>query len=103
MPWLASIIIGGLLELMGSLVGRALLALGFGFVEYAGISTLVDQVKGSLTTAMDSFAGSGFGSIVEWAGFFRIDVHFSVLLSAIGVKVLFSGLGSTRVRRLVQK
>lgn len=103
MPWIASVIIGGLLELMTSLVGRALLALGFGFVEYAGISLLAQQVKDKLSSAMDSFAGSGFGNLLEWAGFFQIDVHFSILLSAIGVKLIFNGLNGTRVRRLTQK
>lgn len=103
MPWIASIIIGGLLELMGSLIGRALLALGFGFVEYVGISILVDQVKGALGSAMDSFAGSGIGNMLEWAGFFRLDVHFTILLSAIGVKIAFNALSGTRVRKLVQK
>jgi hypothetical protein len=103
MPWIASVIIGGLLDLMGSLIGRALLALGFGFIEFAGISLLADQVKARLGSAMDSFAGSGFGNLIEWAGFFQIDVHFSILLSAIGVKLLFNGLSGTRVRRIVQK
>lgn len=103
MPWIASVIVGGLLELMGSLIGRALLALGFGFVEYAGISLLADQVKLRLSAAMDSFAGSGYGMLLDWAGFFQIDVHFSILLSAIGVKLLFNGLSGARVRRIVQK
>ena len=103
MPWLASVIIGGLLELMGSLIGRALLALGFGFVEYAGISLLVNQVKAALGSAMDSLGGSAVGNMMEWAGFFRLDVHFTILLSAIGVKMAFNALTGDRVRRLVQK
>jgi len=103
MPWLASVIIGGILELMGSLIGRALLALGFGFVEYVGISTLVDQVKNGLSSAMDQVAGVGVGNIMEWAGFFRLDIHFSILLSAIGVKMAFNALSGSKVRRLVQK
>ena len=103
MPWLASVIIGGLLELMGSLVGRALLALGFGFVEYVGIQLLAEQVKSTLSGAMDSMSGAGYGQLIDWAGFFRVDVHFSILLSAIGVKLLFNGLTGTRVRRLQAK
>lgn len=103
MPWIASVILGGMLELMGSLIGRALLALGFGFVEYIGLSALVNQVTGALGTSMDNFGGAGFGNIVQWAGFFRIDVHFSILLSAIGVKMLFNGLSGSKVRKLVQK
>lgn len=34
MPWIISVLLGGLLRVAGSMVGRVLLALGFGFVEY---------------------------------------------------------------------
>lgn len=100
MPWIASVVIGGLLELMGSLVGRALLALGFGFVEYAGVSLLFNQVKAYADSALASFGSS---DLVAWAGFFRIDQHLSIIISAIGVKMIFMGLNGSRVRRLVQR
>lgn len=100
MPWLASVVIGGLLELMGSLVGRALLALGLGFVEYAGISLLFDQAKSYAASAMSTFGSS---DLVAWAGFFRIDQHITIIISAIGVKMIFNGLSGSRVRKLVQK
>ncbi|MCS4508777.1 DUF2523 family protein [Xylophilus ampelinus] len=100
MPWIASVILSGLLQLMGSLVGRALIALGFGFVEYQGISLLVDHVKDFATSAMGNMAGSG---LIEWAGFFRLDVHVQLVISAVGVKMVMSALGGSKVRRLVQK
>jgi hypothetical protein len=101
MPLLASAILGGLLSLMGSLVGRAILALGFGFVEYAGISTLVSYVVSEVNASMTNFAG--VSGMMAWAGFMRIDIHISILLSAIGVKVLMNSLGGATVRRLIQK
>ncbi|MBS0428178.1 MAG: DUF2523 domain-containing protein [Proteobacteria bacterium] len=100
MPWIASVILGGLLELMGSLVGRALLALGFGFAEYAGVSLLFDQVKAYASSALGGFGSS---DLVAWAGFFRIDQHITIIISAIGVKMIFNGLTGSRVRKLVQK
>lgn len=100
MPLFISAILGGLIEIAGSLVGRVLLALGFGFVEYTGISVLVDSVK---QQALSLVANVGASSLAEWAGFFRIDVHISVILSAIGVKVALNALGGEKIRRLVQK
>lgn len=100
MPLFISAILGGLIEIAGSLVGRVLLALGFGFVEYTGISVLVDSVK---QQALSLVANVGASSLAEWAGFFRIDVHISVILSAIGVKVALNALGGDKIRRLVQK
>lgn len=100
MPLIVSALLGGLLQIAGSLVGRVLLALGFGFVEYVGISTLLDHVKQHATGLIGAV---GTSSLAEWAGFFRIDVHLSIILSAIGVKVMLNALGGDKVRRLVQR
>jgi len=99
-PWIVSVLLGGLIQIAASLVGRVLLALGFGFVEYVGINLLIDSAKSS---ALSLIGGVGASSIGEWAGFFLIDQHVSVILSAIGVKVLLNSLGGASVRRLVQK
>ena len=98
MPLILSALLGGLLQIAGSMVGRVLLSLGFGFVEYAGISMLIDSVKQQATGLIGAVGAS---SLAEWAGFFRIDVHLSIILSAIGVKVLLNALGGDKVRRLV--
>ena len=100
MPWLVSVLLAGLLQIVGSVVGRVLLALGFGFVEYTGISMLIDSAKASATSLIND---GGSSMIAEWAGFFRIDQHVSILLSAIGVKVLLNALGGASAKRLVQK
>lgn len=100
MPWIVSVLLGGLLRLVSSFVGRVLVALGFGFVEYTGISALVDSVKAQATGLLSSVGAS---SLAEWAGFFRIDQHLSIVISAIGVKVLLNALGGDKVRRLVQR
>lgn len=100
MPWIVSVLLGGLLNLVGSFVGRVLLALGFGFVEYVGVSTLINSVKSQATSL---FASVGASSLAEWAGFFRIDQHISIVISAIGVKVLLNALGGDKIRRLVQR
>lgn len=101
MPAIISTLLSGLLSLAGTLVGRVLLALGLGFVEYQGIKTLMDTVTGRLT---DSLTGlSEFPLMLAWAGFFRIDVHISLVASAIGVKMVFMGLQGNTVRKLIHK
>ena len=100
MPWIISMLLGGLLQLVSSFVGRVLLALGFGYVEFVGMSTMIDTVKTQANTYMANITSS---SLVGWAGFFRIDVHISIIISAIGVKVLLNALGGDKVRKLVQK
>lgn len=100
MPWIISVLLGGLLQIVGSVVGRVLLALGFGFVEYTGINMLIESGKASATSLLGGVGGSIIG---DWAGFFLIDQHVSIMLSAIGVKVILNSLGGASVKRLVQK
>lgn len=100
MPWIISVLLGGLLRVAGSLVGRVLLSLGFGFVEYTGVSYLIDQAK---TSALSMVSSVGTSMLAEWAGFLRLDQHISIVISAIGVKVLLNSLGGDKMRRLVQK
>lgn len=100
MPWIISVLLGGLIQIVGSVVGRVIIALGFGFVEYVGISALVDQVKADAQNYLNAFGASG---LAAWAGFFRIDVHITIIISAIGVKMLLNALTGDKVRRLVQR
>jgi hypothetical protein len=100
MPMIVSWILAGLLQIAGSLVGRVVLALGFGFVEFVGVSALVDAAKSQAAAMFDQVGAS---SLAAWAGFFRVDVHISIIISAIGVKVLLNSLTGDKVRKLVQK
>ena len=100
MPWLVSVFLGGLVEIAGSLLGRVLLGLGLGFVEYQGINMMIDS---AMSSALSTIGGIGGSIIGDWAGFFLIDKHISVIISAIGVKVLLHGLGGASVKRLASK
>lgn len=100
MPWIVSMFLSALLQIVGSLVGRVVVALGFGVVEYVGISAMIDEAK---TRASGLISDVGASVLAEWAGFFRVDVHLSIILSAIGAKVLMNALSGDKVRKLVQK
>lgn len=101
MPAILSALLSGLLSLAGTFVGRVLLSLGLAFVEYQGFSTLIDTVKSRLT---DSLTGlSSYPLMLAWAGFFRLDVHISLIVSAIGVKLVLNGLDGPTIKKLVRK
>ena len=65
MPYLISALLTGLVTIVSSLVGRAILALGLSFIEYQGFSALFDQVK----SYADSLGGGLTGDLLSWAGF----------------------------------
>lgn len=103
MPMFISALWGGLIQLAGSLVGRVLLSLGLGFVEFQGVSALVSSVTDRATAALGGFESASYGTILQWAGFFQFDVHISIIISAIGVKIALNALGGTSIRRLLPK
>lgn len=101
MPRIAAWILGGLIEIAGSVLGRILLGLGLGFVEYMGLQTLFDGVKAQAEGLASSFTGTA--AMLEWAGFLRLDVHLSIIISAVSMKMLLAGLNSDKVRRIRHK
>jgi len=96
MPYIVSAALGVLIQLAGSLVGRVLLALGFGFVEFVGLKTLVGYIFTSIKGSMVALSPS----MLAWAGFFRLDVHISIIASAITMKLLLNSMNTDRFRKL---
>lgn len=98
MPFFLSQLFGGLAMATGSFVGRALIGLGLGFVTYLGFDALVSAIVGQIQGLMAGFAGS---SLAAWGGFFQLDKHVSMVLSAVSTKIMMKGLqdGKKMLRR----
>ena len=94
--------VGWCLPFINSIVGRIMLALGFGFVEFTGINLLIDSIMQQVNSSMGDFASSE-GSLIAWAGLFKIDIHVSIVISAIGAKVLLNSLSGSKIRKIVSQ
>lgn len=99
MPLFVSALLGGFLQLMGSFLGRALLSLGLGFVQFLGFNSLITYTMTQIKQNMGALSGS----MSAWAGLLQLDTDISIIISAIGVKVALKALGSDRITRLVSK
>lgn len=99
MPLFVAAILGGLVELAASLAGRVLIALAVGYVTYEGIDTGL--------TSVTSYIWSSFTGLPEKAlvvmGLLRVDDNISVLLSALGARMLLNGLTSGSITKMVIK
>lgn len=91
-------LIGALAAAMGTLAGRVLIALGFGFVSYKGIDTGIGALK---TMAVDGVRGMPADAL-NLVGFLWIDKALTVIFSAVVVSLTMRALGGT-VKRLVAK
>lgn len=100
MPIIIGQLLGGLAMAMSSLIGRALVALGLGFATYVGVNALISSIEADIMGFLNSIQMSQ--SMLAWAGFFQIDRHFSMVLSAVAVRVLMAGM-QDGVKRLVRK
>lgn len=80
MPFFIAALWGALATALTSLVGRTLLALGFGYVTYKGFSASLDWIKGLLQA---NFAFSG--KVGALLGFLYVDKAVSVVFSAFSV------------------
>lgn len=99
MPIFIAAIGGMLLNLVGSLVGRVLVALGLGVATYTGLSFVLGEAK---DIAINSLGSMG-PEIVGMLAVMRVGECISMVTSAIGTRLLMQGLQSGTFKRWVHK
>lgn len=91
-------LIGALATAMGTLVGRAIIALGIGFATYKGIDLGIEQLKQTVMTAVTGVPGQA----LQLIGYLWLDKALSVVFSGVGVALTMRALGGS-VKRMVVK
>lgn len=98
MPLLMTLL-GGLLSICASMVGRVLLALGLSYVTYTGfdvgINWLLDQIKSNFT-AMPA-------QIVSFLAWLWVDKAIAMIFSAYSAAMVVKLGTSTKLTKLVRK
>jgi hypothetical protein len=92
-------ILAGLAWVMGSLVGRALLALGISYLTYSGI----DAINTSIVYAIkENVAGIG-GETVAFLAYLWVDKAISMVLSAYAAAVAMKVTAGAITKMVVKK
>lgn len=100
MPLAIAMAIGGaLLQLVASLVGRVLLALGIGYVSYKGF----DVLTSSFRTLFMSYSGGLSSSLLMILGLLKLGTCFNIALSAVTIRATLGGLQSGGFKRMITK
>lgn len=84
-------LIGALTAAMATMVGRAIIAAGIGFVTYKGIDVGISALKQSV---VDSITGMP-PDAVQLLGFLWIDKGLTVIFSAVAIALSMRALGGT--------
>ena len=99
MPIFVAAIGGMLINLVGTLVGRVLVALGLSLVTYTGVTASLDAIK---SQAISSF-GALPPEMMAIIGMMKVGVCISIVTSAITARLVLNGLTGGTFKRMVHK
>ena len=91
-------LIGAFAGAMGTLAGRVIIALGFGFVSYKGIDLAIGSLKDQVVSSMNGIGGDA----LNLAGYLWLDKALSVIFSAVAVALSMRALNGT-IKKMVAK
>lgn len=99
MPIFVAALGGMLINLVGTLVGRVLVALGIAVVTYTGVNASLDALKSSALTSMMSLPPE----MLAIMGLLKVGVCISIVTSATAARLLLNGLTGGTFKRWVHK
>lgn len=99
MPALVLALMGALVSIVGSVVGRVLLALGLSYVAYSGFDTGITW----LLTEIKSNISAMPGEVVDFLAWLWVDRAIGLLFSTYSAALIVKGLSSGKLTKLVMK
>lgn len=99
MPAFIAAIGGMLINLVGTMAGRILVALGISVVTYTGVDTSLEWVK---TQALQSFAMLP-PDMISLISHLKVGVCISIITSAMATRALLNGVTGDTFKRWVMK
>lgn len=99
MPVFIAAIWGAFLRMVGSLVGRVLVALGISVVTYTGINASLDALKQQAIAAFSGLPPDLLGLL----GVLKVGQCISIIMSATAARLLLNGLTGDAMKKWVIK
>lgn len=97
MPVFIAALLGGLIQAAGTLVGRVLISLGFGYVTFTGLDTSLAWVRSMIAANFGGIPAQGM-AVLSGAG---VGSAVSIVLSAIAARMLLDGLTGGTLKKMV--
>ena len=99
MPAFVAALIGGLISIIGTLVGKALISIGIGIIAYQGFKVVLDWLKDQMINSITSMDAS----IVSLVAYMKVGVSINIIFSALAVRMVLNGLQSDTLKKFVLK
>ena len=91
-------LMGALAATMASFVGRAIIALGIGFVTYKGMDVMITTLRSGV---IDSMKGLPVAAL-NFAAYLYVDKCLSMIMSAVAIALSLRLVGGG-VKRMIHK
>jgi len=88
MPLFIAALLGGLLNIAGTLAGRVLVGLGISAITYTGLSTTLTWLQTESITALSGLPSTILGMIA----LMKVGQCISMIFSAVAVRMVLDGL-----------
>ena len=99
MPAFIAVILGGLIQICGSLVGRVLVALGLSVVTYSGMAVSINYLKSQAVSAALGLPPE----VVGMLSVLKVGTCISIIFSAMLARLVVTGLTGDTVKKWVLK
>lgn len=99
MPIFLAALLGGLVDIAGTLVGRVLVSLGVGYASYTGIDASLDWMRDQVAS---SFTGLPSQALAV-ASLLQIGPAISILFSALAARLVLAGMTGGTIKKLVNR
>lgn len=99
MPAFLASLLGGLIQITGSLVGRVLVALGLSAVTYTGLSSTLAWLKSQAVAAALGLPAD----VVGMLSVMKVGTCISIIFSAMLARLVVTGLQGDTVKKWVLK
>ena len=99
MPLFISALLGGLIQIVGTLVGRVLVSLGIGFATYTGVSASISWARDQAFAHISALSPA----VIQFVGVLQIGTCISILTSAYAARLVLAGLTSGALTKMVQR
>ena len=92
-------LLGWLIEIAGTLVGKVLLSLGISYLSYKGLDAVVGAAKAQFFSGLGGLSPT----TVAIMGVMKIDVAVNMLCSALIGRLTLAGMTSGAMKKMVLK
>lgn len=98
MPVFISALLGGLINIAGTVAGRVLIGLGISAVTYTGLSASLDWLRDNAVSSLLAMPPQVVGVL----SIMKVGSALSMIMSATAVKLTLDGIGGATFKRWVK-